>query len=90
MSLELISGTPAHLRYLLRRLREHLPGVRILVGLWPAQDPMLRDPDLRRTIGADYYVSTLREAVETCVTAAYQASRPKPRVVTSDEEPESV
>ena len=30
-------GTPSHLRYLLRRLRQHLPpDVPILVGLWPA------------------------------------------------------
>ena len=65
-----ISGNPAHLRYLLRRLREHLPEARILVGLWPAHDPILRERDLRRAIGADYCVSTLRDAVDTCLRAA--------------------
>ena len=81
-----IGGNPAHLRYLLRRLRERLPKVLLLVGLWPAQDPILHDQDLRQAIGADYYVSTLREAVETCLAAAKQAARAKPRLVTAGEE----
>jgi hypothetical protein len=65
-----ISGTPAHLRYLLRRVRARLPDARFLVGLWPAQEPILKDPDLREILGADYYVSTLHEAVEACVAAS--------------------
>ena len=65
-----ISGNPAHLRYLLRRLHEHMPEARILVGLWPAHDPILRERDLRRAIGADYCVSTLRDAVDACLRAA--------------------
>lgn len=69
-----ISGTPAHLRYLLRRLRERLPKAPLLVGLWPARDPILQNPDLRRAIGADHCVSTLREAVEACVAAARDAA----------------
>lgn len=58
-----ISGTPAHLRYLLRRLRKHIPNVPILVGLWPSGEPVLKNQDLHMVLGADYYVSTLREAV---------------------------
>lgn len=65
-----VRGNPAHLRYLLRRLHEHLPRAQFLVGLWPAQDPILKEPHLRQMVGADYYVSTLREAVETCLVAA--------------------
>jgi hypothetical protein len=72
-----ISGNPAHLRYLLRRLRERLPGMPLLVGLWPAQDPILWDKDRRRAVGADFYVSTLREAVEACLDTAMQAARPE-------------
>ncbi len=33
-----ISGSPAHLRYLMQRLRQRLPtGTPILVGLWPSR-----------------------------------------------------
>jgi hypothetical protein len=74
-----ISGNPAHLRYLLRRLREHLPNAPLLVGLWPAQDPVLRDRHLRQVVGADYYVSTLQEAVEACLAAARQTTEENPR-----------
>jgi predicted PurR-regulated permease PerM len=62
-----ISGTPAHLRYLLRRLRQRLPGVPVLVGLWPAEDAILRDESLRSAVGADHYVTSLREAVVCCL-----------------------
>jgi predicted PurR-regulated permease PerM len=76
-----ISGNPAHLRFLLRRLRERLPDAPLLVGLWPAQDPFLKDRDVRRAVGADHYVSTLHEAVEACLAAARTAARPQPRLV---------
>jgi hypothetical protein len=74
-----IGGKPAHLRYLLRRLRERLQDVPLLVGLWPAQDPILSDSRLRQLLGADYYVSTLREAVQACVAEARGIAAPKPR-----------
>jgi predicted PurR-regulated permease PerM len=66
-----ISGNPAHLRYLLQRLRRRLPEAPILVGLWPADDAVLTDEALRKTIGADHYVTSLREAV-ACVLAEAQ------------------
>jgi hypothetical protein len=65
-----ISGSPAHLRYLLRRLRQKLPHAPILVGLWPAEDAILTDEKLRSAIGADYYVTSLRQAVISCLNAA--------------------
>ncbi|HUS17031.1 MAG TPA: AI-2E family transporter [Chloroflexia bacterium] len=59
-----ISGNPAHLRYLLRRLRQRLPpGAPILVGLWPAEEAVFKDPQVQKQIGADHYTSSLREAV---------------------------
>ena len=48
-----ISGSPAHLRYLLRRLKQRAPGAKILVGLWPTDDTALTDETVRRAIGAD-------------------------------------
>ena len=65
-----ISGSPSHLRYLLRRLREKLPGAPILVGLWPSEDSVLKDDRARAALGADYYTTSLREAVEACLAAA--------------------
>ena len=68
------SGSPAALRYLMRRVRNRMPGVPVLVGLWQADQAVLADERLRATVGADHYVSTLRGAVEACVAAA-QASQ---------------
>jgi len=69
-----ISGNPAHLRYLLQRLRLRLPtGTPILVGLWPQEDPVLHDDATRHVIGADGYAATLEQAVTTCAEAAQKA-----------------
>jgi len=67
-----ISGAPSHLRYLIRRLRRKLPHAPILVGLWPAEDEVLKEERVRGIIGADYYVTSLREAVSFCVEAAHK------------------
>ncbi len=66
-----ISGSPAHLRYLIRRLRQRLPrGAPILVGLWPSQDATLKDKAVQHAIGADYFTSSLADAVNCCAEAA--------------------
>ena len=71
--LELL-GTPSHLRYLLRRLRQRLPpDVPVLVGLWPQGEAILHDERLRAAVGADYYTSSLHEAVEACLEIAHKA-----------------
>ena len=64
------SGSPSALRYLMRRMRQRLPGVPVLVGLWQADASVLADERLRTAIGADHYVTTLHAAVEECVAAA--------------------
>ncbi len=69
-----ISGSPSHLRYLMQRLRQRLPrGTPILVGLWPLEDSTLGDKEVQRSIGADYFTSSLAEAVTDCVEAARKA-----------------
>jgi predicted PurR-regulated permease PerM len=70
-----ISGNPAHLRYLLRRVRQRLPEAPILVGLWPAEDTVLTDEKLRGAIGADHYVTSLREALKACLDEARRAAQ---------------
>jgi hypothetical protein len=77
-----LSGSPSHLRYLMRRLRRRLPPeVRVLVGLWPDGEAILQDDRLRAAIGADDYTSSLHQAVEACLEVARQAhvnEQPRP------------
>jgi predicted PurR-regulated permease PerM len=58
-----ILGQPPHLRYLIRRLRQRLPGVPVIVGLWPEDDRTLVDAELRQLMGADAYAKSLRDMV---------------------------
>jgi predicted PurR-regulated permease PerM/methylmalonyl-CoA mutase cobalamin-binding subunit len=59
-----VTGSPAKLRYLVRRLRERAPAARIIVGLWPQGEAALSDAAIQRTLGADRYVGSLADAVE--------------------------
>ncbi len=68
------SGSPSPLRYMMRRLRQRLPGAPILVGLWHADAALLGDERLRAMVGADHYVTILRDAVNACLAAAHAAS----------------
>ena len=67
-----ISGKPASLHYLVRRLKQHLPDAPVLVGLWPVDDEAIKDDRIRNAIGADYFATSMREAVETCVRVAHE------------------
>ena len=71
-----LSGSPSHLRYLLRRLRQHLPSVDVpvLIGFWPDGEEILHDERRRVAVGADYYTSSLRDAVDACLEVAQKAS----------------
>ena len=70
-----ISGNPAHLRYLLRRLRQHLPGVPMLVGLWPEGEAVLTDKAQAKAVGADYFTASLHDAVTQCLKVAAEGPR---------------
>ena len=59
-------GSLSSLRYLMRRLRYRAPGATIMVGFWQAETADVPDERLRATIGADHYVTSLREAVDAC------------------------
>jgi len=61
-----ISGSPSHLRYLLRRIRARQPGIPVLVGIWPTDETLLNDDRLRAAIEADYFATSLRGAVISC------------------------
>lgn len=65
-----IGGEPTRLRYLLRRIRQQVPGARLLVGLWPFQDGAVNDERMQLAIGADSTSATLTDAVNACLRAA--------------------
>ena len=70
-----ISGNPAHLRYLIQRLRQRLPQeTPILVGHWPAEDSTLKDEKIKVAVGADYFTSSLEQVVSSCSQAAQATS----------------
>ncbi|MGH7118408.1 MAG: AI-2E family transporter [Acetobacteraceae bacterium] len=68
-----LTGSPSHLRYLMRRLRLYLPTQKLLIGLWSSGEVVLHDERQRAAVGADYYTSSLREAVEACLDVLHQA-----------------
>ncbi|SFP44967.1 AI-2E family transporter [Sphingomonas rubra] len=65
-----VTGSPAQLRYLVRRLRAKAPGARVVVGMWPLGEKALDDAGVQQALGADRYVSSLAEAAEAVATLA--------------------
>jgi hypothetical protein len=59
-----VRGSPAQLRYLVRRLRAKAPGARVVVGRWPLGETALGDPGVQQALGADRYASSLADAAE--------------------------
>jgi predicted PurR-regulated permease PerM len=78
-----INGSPAHLRYLIQRLRHRLPnGVEIIVGIWPSDEAAQRDDAARTAIDATGLTGSLEGTVSLCVRAAIKAGEaeaPAPR-----------
>jgi predicted PurR-regulated permease PerM len=64
------TGSPAHLRFLLRRLRQRAPRAHLVVALWATEGGVSWE-----TIAADSSVTTLRQAVSRCLDAAYAAAK---------------
>jgi len=70
-----LAGSPAHLRYLIRRIRQRAPEARIIVGLWPEGEAALSDAEIQHLIGADAYVGSLAQAVDKASEAAREPTR---------------
>jgi predicted PurR-regulated permease PerM len=64
-----VGGAPAHLRYLMRRLRHRAPHATLIAGLWAQDDPVLNDPQAQTGLGCDRYVSSLRDAIDAALAA---------------------
>ena len=65
-----VSNSPTHLRFLLRRLRQQLPGATFVVGFWPGSQDVFSDGRMREAIGADALAGSVSEMVGTCLRAA--------------------
>jgi len=60
-----LGSSPAHLRHSIRRIRRQIPDAMLVAGLWGQEG----DETLRPSGGADFYVSSLREALSLCIEA---------------------
>jgi predicted PurR-regulated permease PerM len=69
------TGSPAHLRFLLRRLRQRAPAAYIMVAMWASEGGPEWDQ-----ITADGTATSLRQALSRCLDAAGVAAAPSPRV----------
>ena len=58
-----LAGSPAHLRFLVRRLRAKAPHARVVVALWPEDAEGSSDAQARAQIGADEYAVSLKETL---------------------------
>ncbi|MGH7083892.1 MAG: AI-2E family transporter [Acetobacteraceae bacterium] len=72
MSFEL-SGPPASLRLLVRRLRERLGGASILIGLWPTGERLLDDAGGQQALDVRWCVSSFGAAREAAIVAVQRA-----------------
>jgi predicted PurR-regulated permease PerM len=61
------SGAIAPVRFLLRRLRQRLPGARLFMAVWPQDHSLVRDRDLQNGFGVTC-VTSLRQAVSLCLS----------------------
>ena len=65
-----LAGSPAELRYLIKRLRQRAPGAKVIVGLWTEGEAALSDADIQQAVGADRYVSSFKMALEAVAVEA--------------------
>jgi hypothetical protein len=77
------AGSPAHMRYSVRRLRRKLPNVTIMLGCWAENIDAESLEELREAAKADIAAGSLREAIMICRTAAgVQEIDERPNLVT--------
>jgi hypothetical protein len=62
-----VGDSTSQLRYLVRRLRQRLPTAQLLIAIWPSDHPVRVQKERQDSVGADYYVSTVRAAADVCL-----------------------
>jgi predicted PurR-regulated permease PerM len=64
------AGNPAHVRYLIRRLRRVMPTARFIAGFWMLRDQDEKAEEWRAAVGAHLVATSLSQAVAICVNEA--------------------
>lgn len=83
-----IAAAPSSLRYLAQRVRALRPDVKVAAGFWTSKEDYERYSDFQAAIGASFYPTSLREAVDQVLGEAL-ATATRPAVVSADHEPEA-
>jgi hypothetical protein len=65
-----LTGSPAELRYLIKRLRQRAPKAKIIVGLWTEGEAALKNAGVQQVIGADDYAGSLGTMAELVTKTA--------------------
>ena len=65
-----VVGSPAHVRYLIRRLRRVMPNARFLAGFWMLAGQPEKADEWRAAVGAQLVATSLAQALATCVGEA--------------------
>jgi hypothetical protein len=63
-----LGSSAAHLRHSITRIRRQITGATLVAGLWGHADDENRE-QLQKIAAADFYVSSLREALSLCIAA---------------------
>jgi hypothetical protein len=72
------TGSPAHLRTLLRRLRQKMPNAMFVLGLWSSDAAPEPERDLRGIEGADVTTASIRDIVTLCVETGQRVAEGLP------------
>ena len=66
------AANPAHVRYLIRRLKRFMPEAKFLAGFWLLGDDATKMDEWKAAVGAHFVAASLADAVAICVREARQ------------------
>jgi predicted PurR-regulated permease PerM len=73
-------GNPAHVRFLIRRLKRLMPNAKFLAGYWMLGEDPGKGEEWKAAVGAHFVATSLADAVAVCVREASDPDR-KPTVL---------
>ena len=73
------ASKPAPVRYLVRRLKRVLPNAKFMVGFWTLGEDRTKVEEWTKAVGADYGVTSLKEATAAIVAEAAGEVAAEPR-----------
>jgi predicted PurR-regulated permease PerM len=76
-----VASKPAHVRYVIRRLRRLMPGAKFLACFWMLQADRAKLDEWKTTVNADFAASSIKDVANIC-TAELQTLTPIPRALT--------